>query len=239
MYTYEMENDPVNFLYESNSLEELQNRFQRICENNYCCDSFGIVRKFKKANENSNIQNEFICFENYPKEWMKIYNENKYYLKDPVFTFTQNLSQPLYWHIDRFKDISDEQRKILKECSDFGIIRGTTIPLLPNSKFDSFLTLLGTNIHDPMILFKLASLANVYFVRRDHFMRKNSLTRLTPKEQEIFELKIAGYHNKKIAQILSKKNETIALHLTNIRKKFDVLTTEQALVKYYKEIISE
>ncbi|MDP3371577.1 MAG: autoinducer binding domain-containing protein [Candidatus Paracaedibacteraceae bacterium] len=233
----EIEKDPINFIFESVSLGELQGRFKDICEY-YNIEKYALVKILKEDKKSLDNKNEFTCYDNYPEEWIKMYNSNKYYLKDPVLIDIKNMSQATYWHIENFKDATIEQKRILDECADFNIKRGTTIPLLPNNKYNRFLTLIGTDIHDPKVIYNLANAAVIYFERNEYFVNKNKRGILTTKEQEIMELKALGYHNKQISEILSRNYETIALHLKNIRKKFGVFTTEQAIAKYYQDFFN-
>lgn len=237
MSFYEIEKDPINYIFDAASLEQLQERFKNICEY-YNIEKYALVKILKKNINNIDKNNDFKCFVNYPEEWQRHYIQNKYYLKDPVLINIKNLSQATYWHTENFKDTTTEQKKILFECSDFNIKSGTTIPLLPSNKYNGFLTLISTNIHDPKVIYNLANAAIIFLERSEYFLNKNKNSILTTKEQEIMELKALGYHNKQISEVLSRNYETVALHLKNIRRKFGVFTTEQAIAKYYQDFFN-
>ena len=63
-------------------------------------------------------------------------------------------------------------------------------------------------------------------------MKKNTLT---PRELEVLNLVIKGYHNPKISEILCISEHTIKAHLSSIYEKLHVTNRIQAIIKYLKE----
>ena len=55
---------------------------------------------------------------------------------------------------------------------------------------------------------------------------------LTPREIEVMELLIAGYHNPEISEKLVISNHTTKAHISSIIKKLNVSNRVQATVKY-------
>jgi DNA-binding CsgD family transcriptional regulator len=223
--------DPLMDLYNSSSLEQLNENFEKICEN-YCIETFALAILLKRENAYSNQGKLFSTFDSYPAEWKIRYSQNKYFLYDPVFLEAQNITMPYYWHIDKFDNIESNQKTILSEACEFGIKRGTTIPLLPNGRFTGTLTLVDTNIYHPEAIYSLASASQVYFNRKEYLDLKNKLSTLTDKEMMVISLRAEGYSAKQIALELRLSDSTVLFHLKNIRKKLGLTTTEQVMLKY-------
>ena len=63
-------------------------------------------------------------------------------------------------------------------------------------------------------------------------MKKDTLT---PRELEVLNLVIKGYHNPKISEILCISEHTTKAHLASIYKKLHVSNRIEAIIKYLKE----
>ena len=62
-------------------------------------------------------------------------------------------------------------------------------------------------------------------------MKKDTLT---PRELEVLNLVIKGYHNPKISEILCISEHTTKAHLASIYEKLQVSNRIQAIIKYLK-----
>lgn len=62
-------------------------------------------------------------------------------------------------------------------------------------------------------------------------MKKDTLT---PRELEVLNLVIKGYHNPKISEILCISEHTTKAHLASIFEKLNVTNRIQAVIKYLK-----
>lgn len=231
MFIRKKDNDLLLELYNSKSLEELNQNFKILCEN-YNIDKFFLASLKKTEALHINQKELFSSFDTYPIEWMKRYKNESYHLNDPIFLDIHKRILPSYWHIDKLNDLTDEQKKIMSEACDFGINSGTTIPLLPNYKFSGLLGLANTEINQPDILYILLSASHIYMNHKINFDLKNSFTSLTNKELKILSLKAEGYIIKQISKELLISDATVIFHLKNIRKKLGLITTEQAILKY-------
>ena len=231
MFSHKIENDPLMDLYESQSLDQLNHKFKLLCEN-YFIEKFALAILLKKEEGHIDKTNLFSTFDNYPIEWMNYYKKSQYYLLDPVFLEAQRTTIPNHWHSDKFNNISKSQKKILSDGHDFGISRGTIIPLIPNGKFSGLLNLVDTNIHHPEVLYILSNASQIYINKKEYLDIKNKFNKLTEKETIVLSLKAEGYLSKQIASTLSISNATVIFHLGNIKKKLGFNTIEQAIFKY-------
>jgi DNA-binding CsgD family transcriptional regulator len=222
-------------LYTSCSPDHLNTNFKNVCEN-YFIETFALAVLSKKNRSYERQHKLFSTFDSFPTEWIELYQHNKYYLNDPVFLRAQNTTMPYNWQSDKIKDIDTIQKKILSEAHDFGIERGTIIPLLPNAKCDGLLSLVDINIHHPEVLYILANASHIYLNRKEHFDLRNEFSILTDKEMIVLSLKAQGYINKSISAELSVSEYTVLFHLKNIKRKMGLITTEQVVFKYINYI---
>lgn len=63
-------------------------------------------------------------------------------------------------------------------------------------------------------------------------MKNNALT---PREIEVMNLIMQGYHNPKISEILCISEHTVKAHLASIYEKLHVSNRVQAIIRYLKE----
>ena len=63
-------------------------------------------------------------------------------------------------------------------------------------------------------------------------MKKDTLT---PRELEVLNLVIKGYHNPKISEILCISEHTTKAHLASIYEKLHVTNRIQAIIKYLQD----
>ena len=237
LLNYRTNDDQLMELYTSCSPEHLNINFKKICEH-YFIETFALAALSKRNRSYERQYKLFSTFDSFPPEWIERYQHNKYYLNDPVFLHAQNTTTPYHWQSDKIKDINTIQKKILSEAHDFGIKRGTIIPLLPNAKFDGLLSLVDINIHHSEVLYTLASASHIYLKRKEHFDLRNNFSILTDKEMAVLSLKAQGYINKSISAELSVSESTVLFHLKNIKRKLGLITTEQVVFKYITSVIN-
>ena len=58
---------------------------------------------------------------------------------------------------------------------------------------------------------------------------------LTPRELEVLDLVIKGYHNPKISELLCILEHTTKAHLSSIYEKLHVTNRIQAIIKYLQD----
>ena len=58
---------------------------------------------------------------------------------------------------------------------------------------------------------------------------------LTPREKEVMEFVLKGYHNPKISELLCISVHTVKAHLSSIYEKLHVSNRVQAIIRYLKE----
>jgi DNA-binding CsgD family transcriptional regulator len=178
---------------------------------------------------------------NYPAQWHDHYSEQGYVNKDPVIATAQQTITPLNWQdmLDNGRRIREE-RRVIEEASEFGMLNGITIPVHgPRSDFATltvasnlsrkeFQGLIGEFKYDLHLL-------SLYF--HDEVMRKvlsdetNPTRPLSPREKECLLWTAQGKTSDEIATIVGISQETVVFHLKNAMRKFNVYSKHHAVVK--------
>lgn len=209
----------LGILKESASVEELNQRFAEIFHN-YSTDRFSIV----KISTSQKID----FFETYPPAWIDHYVKNKYYLIDPVFPWGKMIL-PFSWDEKTFDNLTLLQNQLFYEAHDYGIVRGTTIPLVLGQNDQSYLTVLDTTDPHPEMIHALSFAGHIYWNVKNELQSKQSLSLLTRREYEVMVLKAQGNPIKVVAGQLAISEATVVFHLRNIRQKLNATTVEHAL----------
>ena len=209
----------LEILKGSETVDELNQRFTSIFHH-YSSDRFSIVKisAFQKID----------FFETYPPEWVDHYVKNKYYLIDPVFPWGKMIL-PFSWDIEAFDSLTLLQNQLFHQSHDYGVIKGTTIPLILGQHDQSYLTILDTMNPHPEMVHALSFAGHIYWNVKNELESKQSLSLLTRREYEVMALKSQGKPIKVVAKHLAISEATVVFHLRNIRQKLNATTIEHAL----------
>ncbi len=179
------------------------------------------------------ISESFFMYSTYSEKWEQQYIKNKYYVCDPIFKSLQKIAFPFEWEIKNFKDLTPQQRNFAKEAYNFGIRSGLTIPLSPQPNFHGFFTIFNQTSLHPDILYALSLIANACTCRIMEEKEGEFLSCLTKREREVLFQKAQALSVRDVSIKLKISYSTTAFHLTNIRKKLGVQTSEQAVSKFF------
>lgn len=201
--------------------------FHSIC-NDFDIEQFALaVFSGKKK-----ITESFSVYNTYSKEWEKRYNDERYYLCDPVFNTLKKIAVPFEWSTDSFDNLLPIQQTLMEESRDFGIKSGITIPLIPHPTFHSFVTVLNHPFLHPEVLYTLSLVSNVCANKISNLKDNEALASLTEREIAILSQKAQGATIKVIGYNLNIAESTVAFHLDSVRKKLNVNSTEHAVSKF-------
>jgi DNA-binding CsgD family transcriptional regulator len=177
----------------------------------------------------------------YPKTWTTYYLEHQYERVDPVILSAGKRLEPFGWgHNHRDIALSDVQRRLFDEASQFGIRFGYTVPLhgvrtgvaaltvasdekLPD--FDAWVA------RHRCLLQLMALIFDAHVRRRRICDRTVDGVRLSPRQLECLELASLGNSAWQIGRLLSISQRTATFHLDNAKQKLDVRSTSQAVAK--------
>lgn len=178
----------------------------------------------------------------YHDEWIVRYKDKAYVDIDPVAIQANQDILPFKWGTPTdLKSASKEQKAIFNEASVFDVKAGFTVPIharghefaaisvATNEQSPEFPRLIeryGHQLHLMAIHFHAA--ARRFESIGDSLLKKVTLT---PREIECLTWAAAGKSAWETAEILSIAESTVVSHVKNVRRKFGVPTTAQAIVK--------
>jgi LuxR family transcriptional regulator, activator of conjugal transfer of Ti plasmids len=183
---------------------------------------------------------------NYAPEWGARFIEARYDRVDPILARARVEKLPYHWKAaDYAGSASPRQRQMFDEAAEFGLTLGVSVPIR-NAQGPAYLTLVANekatsfshNVEENRHLIHLLALhfdANA--VSKLQPDTGHPQARLTPREIECLRWAARGKSTFEIAMILSISRRTVVFHLENVKRKFDVATTRQAIVEGFRRDI--
>ena len=188
-----------------------------------------------------------LAISTYPEEWADHYFEQRYDRIDPVVARAITDVLPFSWSVtDRAADLSRKQVRFLKEAGEFGIVCGFTTPIhdrqgkVATLTFASegndadFLRTVEQNRH-------VIHLMAIYFHAHVRQGLQNSTyskrCSLSPREIDCLQWAARGKSSGDISDILTISRRTVIFHLENAKRKLEVASLQQAIVRALLEDI--
>ncbi len=177
---------------------------------------------------------------NYSCRWRNKYDSDNLGYVDPVVAHCATKSIPLIWSPEIFAD--QPQKDMYEEACGYGIRSGITFPIHgPKGELGVLCFVTDTN---PGKLFQqgacrnlpeLSLLRDFVFETSQRFIKSSCLHEepapITQRELECLKWSAAGKTSWETAQILNCAEATVNFHINNVRRKFDVNSRRQAIVK--------
>lgn len=160
---------------------------------------------------------------------------------NPVVDHMRRTSEPFFWlDLYRTGDLTDMQRKILRDFERSGAASGLTIPL-PSMEGEQAVICLSSKEPGlerrkdlPLINAKcmqfwliLHKLDDGSLIKNDHLLKDI----LTPRELECLELCLHFESTKSIAHFLERAEQTVQFHISNAIHKLEAQNRTQAVAK--------
>ena len=184
-----------------------------------------------------NPPDDAVVLASYPIEWGRYHSENDYHKIDPVLQTCKRQLTPFTWSSEHWRFfLTQKQKHILNEASEFGLIEGHTIPIHPPTGHPASLSVVfKKGAVDPQALHALHLIAFYLYSTALQLRTSNNniywpINTMTVKQIEILELMAMGKSNGVIAEILNISENTVKHHAKAIYKHFNVSTREQAVV---------
>ncbi len=189
-------------------------------------------------NKRAPLENAFLR-SNYSQSWRSTYDGQKLAYIDPTVGHCLSSTVPLVWSSEAFT--APEQKDLYEEACGYGIRSGIIYPIHgANGEFGvfSFVSDVLTNKKFQEELCHamptLALLRDYAFQSSLSFIaasKPQEEVHLTRRELEILKWTMAGKSSWEISKILICAEATVNFHLGNIRRKFEVTTRQQAVIK--------
>ncbi|NMM29054.1 MAG: hypothetical protein HHJ12_17680 [Glaciimonas sp.] len=197
---------------------------------------FGIV-----PNKSVPLETAFLK-SNYPDKWRTTYVDLQLHSVDPAVSHCLGSIQPIAWSPDTFK--GREQNEFYEQACGYGLRSGISYPLHGASGEFGVLSFVTSNSEHDAISNCFDALAELSLIRDYAFESSTKFLRnapspparikLTSRELECLKWVMGGKSSWEISQILSCSEATINFHVSNFKKKFNVHTRQQAVVKAIK-----
>lgn len=180
---------------------------------------------------------------NYSSDWLNKYTSEKMHHVDPTFSHCICKSTPLIWSPEIFS--AQKQKEMYEEACGYGVRSGVTLPI-HGAKGELGIVCFVNDIKPDKhfhqdarrTLPKLSYFRDFIFESSLQFMKPSSQTRktisVTRCELECLKWCAAGKSSWEIGQILDCTEATVNFHFGNIRRKFNITSRRQAVVKAIK-----
>jgi LuxR family quorum-sensing transcriptional regulator LasR len=176
---------------------------------------------------------------NYAEQWRNIYDTQKFANIDPTVAHCIARSTPLIWNPAVFAN--PQQKEMYEEATSFGLRSGLTLPyhgangefgilcfvndVMPSPRFE------GDALRAMPALSMLRDFAFEASLRFAKPSNQPTLPVLTQRELECLKWCAAGKSAWETAQILHCSEGAVNFHFGNLRRKFNVSSRQQVLVK--------
>ena len=177
---------------------------------------------------------------NYPPLWREHYQARGYENADPVIARTQLTPDPFDWSADLASD-DEAALRFFGEASDFGIRYGRTIPIHDRHGWIAAVTYATDRMRPTYracvgrnadILQLIALYFHAHAQRAFDLEDLYSGPHLTDRELECLYWASHGKSARDIGGILGLSESTVKFHLRNVRAKYRVGTTIQAVIAF-------
>lgn len=179
---------------------------------------------------------------NYPSQWRSIYDASQLHYIDPTVSHCLRSIMPLAWNAKTFK--GRVQSEFYEQASGYGLRSGISFPVHGAGGEFGILSLAtsdpvhGASVEDVETLAALSLLRDYTFESSIKFLETSSRApapvKLTARELECLRWVMEGKSSWEISQIRMCSEATINFHVLNLKKKFNVQTRQQAVVRAIK-----
>lgn len=195
---------------------------------------FGVV-----PNKQAPLESAFLR-SSYSPQWRSIYDSKRFHYIDPTVGHCLASSLPLVWTPKTFRTVG--QKQLYEEASGYGIRSGISFPMHGANGEFGVISFVNDVAPGPKFqrealhaLAELALIRDYAFVSSLGFVTpqdaKQKEVRVTTRELECLKWTMDGKSSWEIAKILHCTESTVNFHMTNIRRKFEVSTRRQAVIK--------
>ena len=176
---------------------------------------------------------------NYSPNWRNTYDGQKLAYVDPTVGHCLSNAIPLIWAPKTFT--APEQKHLYEEACGYGIRSGITYPIHGANGEVGILSFVSDVQTDKKFQKELIHAMPALALLRDYafqssldFMaasKPQGEIHLTRRELEVLKWTMAGKSSWEISKILICAEATVNFHLGNVRRKFEVNSRQQAVIK--------
>lgn len=177
---------------------------------------------------------------NYSSEWISRYDTEKLGHIDPIVAHCASKSTPLIWTPEIFS--AQKQKEMYEEACGHGLRSGVTLPI-HGARGELGALCFVTDVNPDKLfqreinlnLPELSCLRDFIFESSLQFIRYSSPTKepihVTSRELECLKWSAIGKSSWEIGYLLNCSEATVNFHFSNIRRKFNTNSRQQAVVR--------
>jgi len=241
MGLYEHVQDFVRDANRLTSIEELHVLLSATARN-LGFDYFALVHYVNIYQTDADVVHIF----DFPKAWTDLVDKQGYFTDDPVLIACQKSGAPFRWdEVPKLIKLTERQEEIFRAAEHAGIGDGFTVPVhIPGEYMGccSFSTRAGREISSSVLpaahyVGSFAFEAARRLVQRNAAKRQAlsnppfAPPRLTRRQLECVLLAGRGKSDKAVARELGISNQTVHQHLEDAKRKYDVTTRMQLVIR--------
>lgn len=229
--------------------EDFSNLLSAESEQDWANEIFRSVKKlgfdqtlFAVLNSKNDSYEKAFLKSNYNPDWRDFYDQRRLWYIDPTVAHSTKSITPLFWTPELFTD--PQQKEMSEESARYGLKNGIALPIHgPNGEFGVFMCA-SEGLENPRERIELLKSLPILGMIRDYafetstkFLANKLESKpvvLTTRENEVLKWTMLGKSMWEISKILNCSESNVNFHITNVRKKFGVITKHQAILKAVK-----
>lgn len=184
------------------------------------------------------MENAFVK-SNYAPDWHKTYDEKGLASVDPTVDHCMSSNLPLAWGYRTFN--GSAQKELYETAKQYGLCYGLIFPIHGDRGEFGMMSFVAPKVEFAKSNKEFQHIVQTLSILKDHvfesskkFLQNRTGSKpicLTPREKEVLKWSTAGKSSWEISRILNCSESTVNFHLVNVRNKFDVGTTQLAVIK--------
>jgi DNA-binding CsgD family transcriptional regulator len=175
-----------------------------------------------------------ILFEEWPREWLKRYSEERLFSNDPVVTRLQSTPEPFLWTDVWTGSGSRAEARVMNEASSFGMRQGFVVPIFGVGGTSHGISFSGNNPRcDSVARAELHLVAMYAYARARRLRRREPEPKIsiTLREREAMHWVAAGKTDWEIGELLGVSESAAHKRIESAKRKYGVATRVQAVVE--------
>lgn len=182
-----------------------------------------------------------IAVDRFPGAWSEHYTRERYLEEDRIFEVVLGRQVPFTWDSEAVQTgLKKRQNMIFKEAEEAGMLFGLTVPIHSRSHPPAAISIAGQNadvgagqVHAAHLMAVYLHCAVLRLVRDRHSVEAEKVELLSPRERECLRWVAIGKTNWEIGQIVDISENTVHYHVERAKRKLNVSTRTQAVVKAF------
>jgi LuxR family quorum-sensing transcriptional regulator LasR len=165
------------------------------------------------------------------------------HMVDPTVAHCLGSMVPISWDSSTFN--GTRQHEFYEQACGFGLTSGISLPIHGSAGEFGMLSLVSSDREHLEFETDFQAMATLSLIRdftvasiekfAANLSKKHSEVKLTRRELECIKWVMVGKSSWEISMILNCSEATVNFHIANMKKKFDVNTRQQAVVKAIKD----